>query len=310
MTPRFTLPADAFSAYEPQTQCLTAAQPGTLGLAQLILATYPGVVAVTAIRPCNGSVSEHHDGRAIDVMLNVTNPAQRAVAEAFLGWLLATDNQGNTFANARRLGVMYLIWNKQMWRSYRASEGWLPYTGGEAHTDHIHISLSNAGGKKLTSWWLAGPPDVFTSAGVQRLNGRDWRTTCGAFGAAATRCTTYIWASQTVWSKGRYVTTVGWVLSRVTYVGSPGPEWDANPLAVPGTFTSASGRTWKTTCNAATGPRTCRSWLWTSLVSRTKTAKGYTYKRYAAWVLRSEVRLTAPAPPAPPEPAAISAPGA
>ncbi len=62
-------------------------------------------------------------------MLEATNPAQAALAGEFLTWLLATDSSGNVAANARRLGVMYVIWNRQVWKTYNAAAGWQPYTG-------------------------------------------------------------------------------------------------------------------------------------------------------------------------------------
>jgi len=104
-----------------------------------------------------GSVSEHEEGRALDYMLDANNAADRAVANDFLGWLLATDQYGNQHAMARRLGVMYIIWNRQIWGAYRASEGWRTYscdgTPGSCHTNHIHISFSWAGALRQTTWW-------------------------------------------------------------------------------------------------------------------------------------------------------------
>ena len=61
---------------------------------------------------------------------------------------------------ARRLGVMDPIWTRQIFRMYRANEGWTPYTGSSPHTDHVHVSLTRRGGNKRTSFWtmrLPGP---------------------------------------------------------------------------------------------------------------------------------------------------------
>ena len=38
-------------------------------------------------------------------------------------------------ANARRLGIMYMIWNRRIWSSYKASSGWRKYSGSNPHTD-------------------------------------------------------------------------------------------------------------------------------------------------------------------------------
>jgi hypothetical protein len=76
-----------------------------------------------------------------------------------LNWLLATDQYNNKHAMARRLGIMYIIWNRQIWASSRASEGWRPYTRDNPHTDHIHFSFSWAGARRQTTWWTAAGPD-------------------------------------------------------------------------------------------------------------------------------------------------------
>jgi peptidoglycan hydrolase-like protein with peptidoglycan-binding domain len=54
---------------------------------------------------------------------------------------------------ARRFGIMYIIWNKKMWRAYDPGRGWAAYTGSSPHTDHIHFSFSWDGADKRTSWW-------------------------------------------------------------------------------------------------------------------------------------------------------------
>jgi hypothetical protein len=139
---------DDYAAYEGATTCADV-QPGTAALRDLLLATY-GRQTIGGHRACPaGTVnSEHHDGRALDWMLDASDPADAATAQEFLDWLLADDA-----ANARRLGVMYVIWDAKVWKSYRPSQGWQPYTGASPHTDHIHISLSHRGGAGETSWW-------------------------------------------------------------------------------------------------------------------------------------------------------------
>ena len=84
-------------------------------------------------------------GRAFDWGVNITNAKEKAATESFIAALMATDSAGNKHALARRMGVMYVISNRQIWSAYRASEGWRPYSGASAHRDHVHISLSWAG---------------------------------------------------------------------------------------------------------------------------------------------------------------------
>ena len=163
VAPRAAPPVtEAYSSYLPQVSCDPIAKPGTAALRAMLLATYGGRdLGIT--RACNiGGTSEHKEGRAWDWGLSVAKTKDRAVAARFLTWLLAKGpgHRGYGF-NARRLGVMYVIWNGKIWGAYRAADGWRRYTGGEPHSDHIHISLSWNGAMKRTSWWTgrAAKPD-------------------------------------------------------------------------------------------------------------------------------------------------------
>lgn len=89
--------------------------------------------------------------------MTVGNPSHRAAARQVFTWLFRADPSGRRFAMARRLGVMYIIHNRRIWGSYRATEGWRPYIGANPHTDHVHFSFSWAGARKRTSWWDGTP---------------------------------------------------------------------------------------------------------------------------------------------------------
>lgn len=120
---------------------------GARKLGRLLEATY-GTGTIGIDRNCSTGTSEHKEGRAVDWMVNVNNTAQREAAADFLSWLTADGG-----AEARRLGVMYVIYNSRIWSIYRLSEGWRSYTGYSPHTDHVHISLSWAGARASTSFW-------------------------------------------------------------------------------------------------------------------------------------------------------------
>ncbi len=149
-TPRVVLPPmlDVRPSYAGQTSCDPYAKPGTRAFAELMRQTF-GVGGYGIERTCTaGGTSEHKEGRAVDWMLNANIPAQKAVADQATAWL--TANQGE---NARRLGVLYIIWNRKMWRAYAPEKGWQPYVGDSPHTDHIHTSLTWDGAMGRTSWW-------------------------------------------------------------------------------------------------------------------------------------------------------------
>jgi hypothetical protein len=120
---------EGWSPYLPQVSCDPVAKPGTLALRSMLLSAYGGRdLGIT--RACDiGAQSEHKEGRAWDWAVTVGNPSHRAAARQVFTWLFRADPSGRRFAMARRLGVMYIIHNRRIWGSYRATEGWRPYVG-------------------------------------------------------------------------------------------------------------------------------------------------------------------------------------
>ncbi|NYH90869.1 hypothetical protein [Actinopolymorpha rutila] len=152
-TPSFPARIDAYAAYVGGTRCAPTAKPGVVDVRNLIFRTY-GSRAWSIGHPCTGGVSEHAEGRALDVAFNAYSRTSRKAANDFFWWLLRPDSHGNRHAMARRLGIMYAIWDRKMWRAYRPNEGWLPYSGTpNPHTNHFHLSFSWAGALRRTTWW-------------------------------------------------------------------------------------------------------------------------------------------------------------
>jgi MYXO-CTERM domain-containing protein len=164
-TPKFGPSIEGFAAYDPQDTCDPTAKPGAVSFRDFILGTYSSTGDYGITRACStGGTSEHKEGRAWDWKVNYFDAGQRDVAKTVIDWLLKTDEHGNACALARRTGMMYFIWNKAIWGSYRspnsscASAGWKAYTGTNPHTDHVHISWAWPGAKKQTSWWSSPLP--------------------------------------------------------------------------------------------------------------------------------------------------------
>jgi hypothetical protein len=150
----FKKKVDDYSDYHGQKKCRDKPREGTLGVVEILRVTFPKQARFSLMRACDlGPRSEHKDGRAIDWMVNVNRPADRKAAEDFIEYLTAKDVDGKKNAHLRRLGVMYIIWNKEILRSYEIKKGWEPYEGPNDHTTHMHISLSPAGSEKRTSFW-------------------------------------------------------------------------------------------------------------------------------------------------------------
>src|SRR5947199_832060 len=156
-TPKFGTSIENLSPYQPQTKCTSKAQLGVVKFRALILKTYTGTGDDGIVRGCKvGGTSEHKEGRAWDWAVSVKNPRQVAQVKTLVNWLFASDAYGHKYAMARRLGIMYIIWNKKIWGTYSASSGWRPYSCSGVtgcHQNHVHFSFSRAGASGKTSYW-------------------------------------------------------------------------------------------------------------------------------------------------------------
>jgi hypothetical protein len=153
-----------YADYQPATTCRPKARVGTRELGHWLVRRYGGGFGSIS-RPCGGSTSEHTEGRAFDWTLDATTRLGRRAAEAFLDRIRATDRRGNPDALARRMGIMYVIWDDRMyaaWRGFRPE----PYLSSSCtrrrtcsktlrHRDHVHVSLSRRASRARTSWYLA-----------------------------------------------------------------------------------------------------------------------------------------------------------
>ncbi|MDP3967017.1 MAG: hypothetical protein Q8Q02_01955 [Nocardioides sp.] len=160
-----------FADHDGQRHCASTAGPGTTYLLSWVVRTYGGRPGGT-LRDCtSGGASEHKDGRALDWTLDARNAADRAAAHRFLTALAAPDRAGNPAALARRMGVMYVIWDDHIYAAYRGFAK-APYLHAACprrkgcsptlrHRDHVHLSLSRAGAAAQTSFFRArGVPRV------------------------------------------------------------------------------------------------------------------------------------------------------
>ncbi len=149
--PLFQHHIDRYADYDGAHTCNPPFKPGVVAFRALVLAAYPGTSGAGE-RSCSGGSSEHHEGRALDWMVDASDPVERGYAEDLIDWLLAPDEYGNPNANARRFGIMYMIWNREVWKAYDPDDGWQDYTGSNPHVDHIHFSFSWPGARAETTW--------------------------------------------------------------------------------------------------------------------------------------------------------------
>ena len=158
-------PVEPYSSYEPQARCSSYAKAGAKALSRWVVASYHGRQGRIASPCTGGSISEHKEGRAVDWTLNANSATDRASAAKFFKRIFATGSTGERHELARRMGVMYVIWNDRIYASYSgfvARDYRSSSCRGKAlskcpttlrHRDHVHISLSMAGAKGKTSWY-------------------------------------------------------------------------------------------------------------------------------------------------------------
>ncbi|CAN5910140.1 hypothetical protein BH23ACT10_BH23ACT10_24110 [soil metagenome] len=171
-------PPDPYAPPEPQTACDPTPKPGVVGFAKLLLEAYPVSGWSGISRDCGvRGRSEHKEGRAFDWAVSAANPQQKAAADDALAKLLATDDAGNPHALFRRFGLMYIIWNRQIFSATQADAGWRPYGCSSAasyddcHVNHVHFSFSTAGAQRRTSWWRMAPEPAAPATLVDRVAG-------------------------------------------------------------------------------------------------------------------------------------------
>jgi hypothetical protein len=156
-------PVEDYAPYQPQTRCSPKAKKGTVVLASWVVRKYGGRSGGIS-RGCRvGGQSEHKEGRAFDWMVTVRKKADRKRVKRFLKDIFATDAAGNRDAKARRMGIMYVIWDDRIWSAYggfRARRykhyGCKKVSRCSAtlrHRDHVHISITRHAAKGRYSWY-------------------------------------------------------------------------------------------------------------------------------------------------------------
>ena len=236
---------EGLADYVPQTSCDPVAKPGSVALGRLLVKAYGGTSYNSAYNcATDGTVSEHYEGRAVDWMASWRSATQRRQLQSFLAWLFATRG-GHRFAYARRLGVMYIVYDNRIWGAWDGA--WHPHSSCASHPEsswdttchrnHMHISLSWEGAMKRTSFWTGrvaasdyGPcrvRDLNWAAPYTRANPRrcpQYATVRAAAGASATKRALVQFSGATVHlgSSGPAVTAVQHALhvSASGYYGS------------------------------------------------------------------------------------------
>lgn len=131
-------------AYEPATRATDGPAPGAKALMAWFLGAYGhlggrnlGIYNVRTVR--GGSTkSLHSEGRAVDLGIN---PHGAAYGTGLAETLRAVSGE---------LGIQLIIWNRRIWSGAYPDAGWRPYSGTNAHRDHLHVELTRQAAAQLT----------------------------------------------------------------------------------------------------------------------------------------------------------------
>lgn len=156
-------PIEDYASYQPQRHCSPKAKPGTTYLGHWLVRRYGGGFGPISRRCGSGGTSEHKAGRAFDWSMNASRKADRVTVRAFLERAFRENRRGDTDVLARRMGIMYVIWNDKMYSAWNRFEP-QRYLSSSCksrkkcsktlrHRNHVHISLSRPGGRGDTSWY-------------------------------------------------------------------------------------------------------------------------------------------------------------
>lgn len=117
------------------SNCTGAHTPGAESLGKVIKEKWSLVSSVGGYvcrqNTASPGTSIHGLGRAMDVMIDSTNPLGLAQGNEIRNWVIN---------NSTQLGVQRVIWNRYSWSANK--DGWNSYSGPNPHTDHLHIEIN------------------------------------------------------------------------------------------------------------------------------------------------------------------------
>jgi uncharacterized protein YgiM (DUF1202 family) len=110
-------------------------KPNAIKVHRAARAKFPQITTYYTLRA--GVFTDHSTGRALDLMI----PHYKSASGKALGYKVAAWAK----ANARDLGINYVIWNQHIWNIRRDSEGWryMADRGDDSanHHNHVHITV-------------------------------------------------------------------------------------------------------------------------------------------------------------------------
>ncbi len=112
-------------------------KPNAIKVHRAALTAFPAIKTYYGVRP--DSIPDHPSGHALDLMLpysNYTSAAAHAYGLQVANWARA---------NAKALGIQYVIYDQHIWNIQRDAEGWryMADRGSDSanHKNHVHITV-------------------------------------------------------------------------------------------------------------------------------------------------------------------------
>jgi uncharacterized protein YgiM (DUF1202 family) len=110
-------------------------RPNAIRVHRAALARFPRIATYYGVR--KDPIPDHPSGRALDLMIpGYSSTSGRAFGSEVAAWARA---------NARTLGIQYVIWNQHIWNIQRDQEGWryMADRGGDSanHKNHVHVTV-------------------------------------------------------------------------------------------------------------------------------------------------------------------------
>ena len=166
--PAQALELEDYAPYQPQTRCSPSAKLGTKMMGRWIVNHYDGGFGPISRACKGGGTSEHKEGRAFDWTLDATKAADRARAAKLMERLFQERQDGEAHVLARRMGIMYIIWNDHIYSAYNQFER-RDYLSSSCktrrtcsktlrHRDHMHISITRQAARAETSFYVPRLP--------------------------------------------------------------------------------------------------------------------------------------------------------
>ena len=154
---------EALAPPVPATSCERSPGTGAVALGRSLSTAYPRTGYAVTVSCDAPALDEQRQGRGVSWKVSVHVARQVTQARTMLGRLLGTDDAGQPYAVARRLGVTRVVWADREWRSDAADAGWTPYstcatsraTRDDARCGRsaMQIALGWAGATGRTSYW-------------------------------------------------------------------------------------------------------------------------------------------------------------